>query len=85
MRVYGYDEFAADTKELSGRLSDFGADGIVFIARGGATLAHFIAMNTGVRKMYALNTASYEGQTKLGAPVVYTAPICQDNFPLFHL
>mgnify|MGYP000019228710 FL=1 len=74
MRVYGYDEFAADTKELSGRLSDFGADGIVFIARGGATLAHFIAMNTGVRKMYALNTASYEGQTKLGAPVVDELP-----------
>ena len=75
MRVYGYDEFAVDTKELSGRLSDFGADGIVFIARGGATLAHFIAMNTGVRKMYALNTASYEGQTKLGAPTDFEVTV----------
>ena len=74
MREYGYNEFAADAKVLSGRLADFGADGIVFIARGGATLAHFLAMNTGIRKMYAINTCSYEGQKKLGTPVVDELP-----------
>ncbi len=74
MREYGYEEFAADAKVLAGKLSDFGADGIVFIARGGATLAHFLAMNTGIRKMYAINTYSYEGQKKLGTPVVDELP-----------
>lgn len=74
MREYGYGEFAADARELSNRLGEFGADGILFVARGGATLAHFIAMNTGVRKMYAVNTYSYDGQTKLGTPVVDELP-----------
>ncbi len=74
MREYGYGEFAADARELSNRLSEFGADGILFVARGGATLAHFIAMNTGIRKMYAVNTYSYDGQIKLGTPVVDELP-----------
>lgn len=74
MREYGYDEFAKDAKELSARVADFGADGILFVARGGATLAHFLAMNTGIRKMYVINTQSYEGQTKLGAPIVDELP-----------
>lgn len=74
MRGYRYDEFAADTKELSARLGVFGGEAIVFVARGGATLAHFVAMNTGIRKMYAINTRSYEGQTKLGSPVVDELP-----------
>lgn len=74
MREYGYDEFTKDVKVLSKRLESFGAEGILFVARGGATLAHFLAMNTGVRKMYALNTHSYDGQKKLGAPVVGELP-----------
>jgi xanthine phosphoribosyltransferase len=74
MREYGYGEFVTDARELSNRLSEFGVDGVLFIARGGATLAHFIAMNTGVRKMYALNTYSYDGQTKLGTPIVDELP-----------
>ncbi len=74
MREYGYEEFAVDAKKLSSMVSDFEADGILFIARGGATLAHFVAMNTGIRKMYAVNTVSYDGQTKLGAPIVGELP-----------
>ncbi len=74
MREYSYEEFAIDAKKLSAMLEGFGADGILFVARGGATLAHFVAMNLGVRKMYAVNTYSYEGQTKLNAPVVDDLP-----------
>ena len=74
MREYGYEEFVKDAKKLSTMVSDFEADGILFIARGGATLAHFLAMNTGIRKMYAVNTVSYDGQTKLGAPIVGELP-----------
>ncbi len=78
MRKYGYDEFAGDIKKLAGMVAEFEADGILFIARGGATMAHFLAMHTGVRKMYAINTQSYEGQTKLGAPIVGELPNLAD-------
>jgi xanthine phosphoribosyltransferase len=74
LRKYGYDEFAHDIKKLAEGVVEFEAEGILFIARGGATMAHFLAMNLGVRKMYAINTRSYEGQTKLGAPIVGELP-----------
>lgn len=74
VREYGYDEFAGDIEKLAKMVAEFGADGILFIARGGATMAHFLAMHTGVRKMYAINTSSYEGRTKLGAPIVGELP-----------
>lgn len=74
MRKYGYDEFAKDMKALGAKVADFEAEGILFIARGGTTMAHFLAMNTGIRKMYAVNTRSYEGQKKLGAPMVDELP-----------
>ena len=78
MREYGYTEFASDMKELAGMVKSFEAEGILFIARGGATMAHFLAMNLGVRKMYAINTLSYDGQTKLGAPIVGELPNLSD-------
>ncbi len=78
MRKYGYDEFAGDIKKLAKMVAEFEADGILFIARGGATMAHFLAMHTGVRKMYAINTFSYEGQTKLGTPIVGELPNLTD-------
>jgi xanthine phosphoribosyltransferase len=78
LREYGYTEFASDMKELAGKVKSFEAEGILFIARGGATMAHFLAMNLGIRKMYTINTLSYEGQTKLGAPVVSELPNLSD-------
>jgi xanthine phosphoribosyltransferase len=74
VREYGYDEFATDMRVLADKVTDFKADAILFVARGGATMAHFLAMHTGIRKMYAVNTRSYEGQTKLGTPIVDELP-----------
>lgn len=77
MREYGYDEFCNDTRELAKMLDGFCAEGIVFVARGGATLAHFLAMGLDIRKMYAVNTHSYEGQKKLKTPVVDRLPLLE--------
>ncbi len=74
MRKYYYEEFVSDIALLAKKVGSFGADGIVFIARGGATMAHFLAMRLGVRNMYALNAHSYEGQIKLGSPVIKELP-----------
>jgi xanthine phosphoribosyltransferase len=74
LRKYYYEEFVSDMAALADKVLSFGADGILFIARGGATMAHFLAMRLGVCNMYALNAHSYDGQTKLGSPIIKELP-----------
>lgn len=74
LRKYEFEEFERDIKELTQKLACFEADAIVFVARGGATMAHFLALNLDIRKIYSINAVSYEGQTKIGTPAIEEAP-----------
>ena len=70
MRRYEYEEFVRDIKILAAKTSGFHPDVIAFIARGGATMAHFLACSLDVRTMRVINAVSYEGDKKLGAPMI---------------
>ncbi len=74
MLYYGYDEFLKDMKTIKTKLADKNIDGIIFAIRGGATMAHFLAEAMNIKSVYALNVHSYDGQTKLGTPIISNLP-----------
>lgn len=74
MKQYEYGEFIDDVSRLCEMVAPVDADAIVFVARGGATLAHFMAVRLGIRSMYAINTRSYEGKEKCTAPIIEELP-----------
>ena len=63
MRYYPYEEFLQDVRKLSSLITEE-FDTIVAIARGGLTLAHFLAEAKGVRSVVAINSIGYDDQQK---------------------
>ena len=58
MQYYSYEMFRLDMKELVDKI-DFNPDGIVAIARGGLTMAHFLGIALDLRRIYAINATSF--------------------------
>ena len=58
MQYYSYEMFRSDLKELVDKI-DFNPDGIVAIARGGLTMAHFLGIALDLRRIYAINATSF--------------------------
>jgi len=67
---YTYTEFIKDLNSLS--LPSF--DALVAIARGGMTIAHFLAERYETREVYTINAISYENEKKLGKPKIFNIP-----------
>ena len=63
MRYYPYSEFLQDVRKLSSQITEE-FDTIVAIARGGLTLAHFLAEAKGVRSVVTINSIGYDEQKK---------------------
>lgn len=61
-------------ESLAWRLKDEHIDAIVAIARGGLTLAHFLALQLDIRRVYSISCIGYDGDLKL--PQLYV-----DNLP----
>jgi len=71
---YTYEKFIKDLQTLEKEVKNYTPDTILAIARGGMTLAHFLAERLNIRDVYALNAISYENEKKLGKPKIFNIP-----------
>lgn len=60
MYYYGYDEFAADAKELIEKTKPYRPDLIIGITRGGLLLAQVMAYGHGLRNVQVIHAESYD-------------------------
>ncbi len=73
---YSYETFLEDVRVLSKQIqAEFEPDVVLGIARGGATLAHFLAESFKIRDLFALNSIHYgDDNNKLDTIKVYNIP-----------
>lgn len=75
MRPYPFDEFAIDAKLLAEQIrSNFDAQVILAIARGGLTLGHFLAMRLNNRNLFVLNSIHYDDTQRLETLKIFNVP-----------
>lgn len=75
MTYYDFSSFEHDAKILAKRARDeFNPEAILGIARGGLTLAHFLANTLNIRDCFSLNSIHYENTTKLDTVKIYNIP-----------
>ncbi|WP_297985239.1 phosphoribosyltransferase family protein [uncultured Campylobacter sp.] len=75
MTYYDFDSFRHDAKVLAQKVkSKFDPDAILGIARGGLTLAHFLANALDIRDCFSLNSIHYEKSKKLDTINIYNIP-----------
>ena len=71
---YGYSEFLNDTITLAKELKGYNPDTIVAVARGGLTIAHFLAQSLNLRELFTLNSIHYENDKKLDTIEIFNIP-----------
>ncbi|WP_458396378.1 phosphoribosyltransferase [Campylobacter sp.] len=75
MTYYDFSSFEHDAKILAKKARDeFNPEAILGIARGGLTLAHFLANALDIRNCFSLNSIHYENTTKLDTIKIYNIP-----------
>ncbi|WP_086276339.1 phosphoribosyltransferase [Campylobacter vicugnae] len=75
MTYYDFSSFEHDAKILAKRARDeFNPEAILGIARGGLTLAHFLANALDIRDCFSLNSIHYENTIKLDTIKIYNIP-----------
>jgi xanthine phosphoribosyltransferase len=72
-RYYPYEDFLADTKDLTEKI-DWEFDTIIAIARGGMSLAHLLGEYYDIRQVHSINTVGYEDTEKLERVDVFNIP-----------
>jgi len=71
---YSYEEFVKDVKKLVKISSDYKADYLIAIARGGLTLGHAYASATDNRYLASINSILYEGNQKSQTCEIFNLP-----------
>jgi len=71
---YSYTEFKNDSKELVKLCQDFNADTFLAVARGGLTLAHFMAQALNIRELYTINAISYDRKKQNLSSNIFNIP-----------
>jgi xanthine phosphoribosyltransferase len=79
MYYYSYDEFVNDIKSIIPTLKAEGFDSIVSIARGGATIGHFISEALELRELYSINSILYDDQEKMEIITISSIPNLNSN------
>jgi len=74
MGYYDYATFLDDSKCLSDKIESRNPEALLAIARGGLTLAHFIAMRLEMRALYSVNAISYNETLKLDTIEIFNLP-----------
>ena len=77
-QYYSYNQFIDDLKELTQTI-DRPFDAIIPITRGGLTIAHFLSEYYNIRRVYAVNSISYNDTLKLDEVRVFNIPDLQDS------
>ncbi len=72
-RYYPYEDFLADTKDLTEKIN-WKFDSIIAIARGGMALAHLLGEYYDIREVYSINTIGYDDRVKLDHVKVFNIP-----------
>jgi len=74
MKYYAYEEFVKDTKKLIELSSNYQADTLLAIARGGLTLGHAYACAVDNRRLFCINSILYEKDQKADACEIFNIP-----------
>jgi xanthine phosphoribosyltransferase len=74
LRYYSYNEFISDLKSVLPVLKEEEFDAIVSIARGGATIGHFLSEALELRELYAINSILYDDKEKLEIITISSIP-----------
>lgn len=77
---YSYDNFTKDLFDLKQQIEAKSSkpDAIIAIARGGLTMAHFMAIAWEINKVYVLNASSYDKSNKAGKLKLFNIPLIPD-------
>ena len=75
---YSYDEFLKDSLNLSKQLKEYKPDTLLAVARGGLTLGHFLANSLNIRRLFTINSISYNGTQKLNSFDIFNIPDLSD-------
>ena len=73
-RFYSYNEFLKDLDILEEKIKEFNPSSFIAIARGGMSIAHFLAERMDIREVYMINSISYENEKKLSSPKISNIP-----------
>ncbi|NPA55638.1 MAG: phosphoribosyltransferase [Epsilonproteobacteria bacterium] len=73
MIEYSYEEFTKDIELLLNQIN-YTPDCIVPIARGGLTIAHFLAEGLQIREVFSISSIHYEGDRKLDYFIISNIP-----------
>jgi xanthine phosphoribosyltransferase len=73
-RFYSYNEFLSDLDILEEEIKEFNPSSFVAIARGGMSIAHFLAEKLDIRDVFVINSTSYENNQKLFSPKISNIP-----------
>ena len=73
-QYYSYNQFLKDINILKKQIKDFRADTYLAVARGGLTIAHFLAIATDMRQLFTLNSIHYNNQNRLDYIKVFNIP-----------
>jgi xanthine phosphoribosyltransferase len=73
-RFYSYNEFLSDLDILEEEIKEFNPSSFVAIARGGMSIAHFLAERLDIRDVFVINSTSYENNQKLFSPKISNIP-----------
>ena len=74
MVYYAYETFVKDVKKLVKLSSEYKADTLIAIARGGLTLGHAYASATDNRQLMTINSILYEGDQKGKVWEIFNVP-----------
>lgn len=74
MVYYAYETFVKDVKKLVKLSSEYKADTLIAIARGGLTLGHAYASATDNRQLMTINSILYEGDQKGKVCEIFNVP-----------
>lgn len=61
---YSYASFKKDAQDLTNSCRDFNPEVILAVARGGLTLSHLMAQALNIRNLFAINSISYENNSR---------------------
>ena len=71
---YSYQEFIQDIKVMQKLISSDEVDTVVAISRGGLTFGHFLSESLNIRKVFSINSISYNETQKLKNIEIFGVP-----------
>ena len=78
-KYYKYPEFKSDINKIIDSFQDYKPDVILAVARGGMTFGHFLGEKLNIRKVYTINSISYNDMQKLENIKIFNIPSLENE------